>query len=123
MAQPKADRNAPLAVRNRSFRSESRGRLCRAPPRSREKNSRLGRICSVVNYWSSDIYDKNESGPAEVNEILWLLELISRRLSVPVRVVWTMVDNGDSPLDTGHWTLDNRDSPPDIGEAYYICEM
>jgi len=35
-AQPKADRNAPLAVRNRSFRSESRGRLCCAPPRSQE---------------------------------------------------------------------------------------
>ena len=89
-AQPKADRKAPLAERNRSFRSESRGRLCCAAPRSQEKNSSLGRICSVVNYWSSDIYDQNESGPSEVNENLRLLALISRRWSVPVRAANTL---------------------------------
>jgi len=46
----------------------------------------LGIICSAVNYWSSGIYDQNESGLSQVNEISWLLELISRRWSVPDRV-------------------------------------
>jgi len=45
-----------------------------APRLALRKFSRLGRICSVVNYWNSGIYDQNESGLSQVNEILSLLE-------------------------------------------------